>query len=157
MAFVNEYISKEDIEKYDIFGIRNKFLTGSYQITKEREKHFNLTWVINRERKIWFCYAGRVIDQDLDFGQGTGEEIWYLNYKGTNLEVRLQRGKESFTIKERPYIKHWIFLSVTPEFLDDVSNKELKNIIKEALDVYGTRGMSSQVDRKNIELTFENF
>ncbi len=157
MAFINEYISKEDIEKYDIFGIRNKFLTGSYQITKEREKHFNLTWVINRERKIWFCYAGRVIDQDLDFGQGTGEEIWYLNYKGTNLEVRLQRGKESFTIKERPYIKHWIFLSVTPEFLDDVSNKELKNIIKEALDVYGTRGMSSQVDRKNIELTFENF
>ena len=157
MAFVNEYISKEDIEKYDIFGIRNKFLTGSYQITKEREKHFNLTWVINRERKIWFCYAGRVIDQDLDFGQGTGEEIWYLNYKGTNLEVRLQRGKESFTIKERPYIKHWIFLSVTPEFLDDVSNKELKNIIKEALDVYGTRGISSQVDRKNIELTFENF
>ena len=111
----------------------------------------------NRQRESWFCYAGRVIDQDLDFGQGTGEEIWYLNYKGTNLEVRLQRGKESFTIKERPYIKHWIFLSVTPEFLDDVSNKELKNIIKEALDVYGTRGMSSQVDRKNIELTFENF
>ena len=29
MAFINEYISKEDIEKYDIFGIRNKFLTGS--------------------------------------------------------------------------------------------------------------------------------
>lgn len=28
---------------------------------------------------------------------------------------------------------------------------------KKALDVYGTRGMSSQVDRKNIELTFENF
>lgn len=50
MAFINEYISKEDIEKYDIFGIRNKFLTGSYQITKEREKHFNLTWVIDRER-----------------------------------------------------------------------------------------------------------
>ena len=135
MAFINEYISKEDIEKYDIFGIRNKFLTGSYQITKEREKHFNLTWTIDKEREIWFSYAGRVIDQDLDFGQATGEEIWYLNYKGENLEVRLQRGKESFTIKERPYIKHWIFLSITPESLNDVSNKELKNIIKEALDV----------------------
>ena len=157
MAFINEYISKEDIEKYDIFGIRNKFLTGSYQITKEREKHFNLTWTIDKEREIWFSYAGRVIDQDLDFGQATGEEIWYLNYKGENLEVRLQRGKESFTIKERPYIKHWIFLSITPESLNDVSNKELKNIIKEALDVYGTRGMSSQVDRKDINLTFENF
>ena len=157
MAFVNEYISKEDIEKYDIFGIRNKFLTGSYQITKEREKHFNLTWVIDREREIWFCYAGRVIDQDLDFGQGTGEEIWYLNNKGTNLEVRLQRGKESFTIKERPYIKNWIFLSITPESLDDISNKELRNIIKEALDVYGTDGISSLVDRKDINLTFENF
>mgnify|MGYP007127226040 CR=1 FL=1 len=50
-------------------------------------------------------------------------------YKGKNLEVRLQRGKESFTTKERPYIKHWIFLSITPESLNDVSNKELKNII----------------------------
>lgn len=157
MAFVNEYISKEDIEKYDIFGIRNKFLSEWDKITKEDEKNYKLSWVIDRERDIWFCYAGRVIDQDLDFGQGTGEVIWYLNYKGKNLEVRLQRGKESFTIKERPYIKHWIFLSITPESLDDISNKELRNIIKEALDVYGTRGMSSQVDRKDINLTFENF
>jgi hypothetical protein len=113
--------------------------------------------VDNWQREIWFSYAGRVIAQDLDFGQGTGEVIWYLNYKGKNLEVRLQRGKESFTIKERPYIKNWIFLSVTPESLENVSNKELKNIIKEALDVYGTDGISSLVDRKNVELTFENF
>ena len=38
MAFINEYISKEDIEKYDIFGIRNKFLSERDKITKEDEK-----------------------------------------------------------------------------------------------------------------------
>ena len=157
MAFVNEYISKEDIEKYDIFGIWNKFLPEREQVKKETEKRYIPQWTIDREREIWFSYAGRVIDQDLDFGQGTGEVIWYLNYKGKNLEVRLQRGKESFTIKERPYIKNWIFLSITPESLDDISNKELRNIIKEALDVYGTNGISSLVDRKDINLTFENF
>ena len=157
MGFINEYISKENIEKYDIFGIWNKFLPEREHIKKETEKRYIPQWTIDREREIWFCYVGRVIDQDLDFGQGTGEVIWYLNYKGKNLEVRLQRGKESFTTKERPYIKHWIFLSITPESLNDVSNKKLKNIIKEALEVYGTNGISSLVDRKNLELTFENF
>ncbi len=153
MAFINEYISKEDIKKYDIFGIMNKF----DEIKKEDEKYLRLKWVLDREREIWFCYAGRVIDQDLDFGQGTGEEIWYLNYKGTNLEVRLQRGRNSSSIRERPYIKHWIFLSITPESLNDVSNKELRDIIKEALDVYGTNGIASQVEKQNIEFRFENF
>lgn len=134
--------------------------TNSYQKENKSKKKQKKDTYLNgqsTERDIWFSYAGRVIDQDLDFGQGTGEVIWYLNYKGKNLEVRLQRGKESFTIKERPYIKNWIFLSITPESLDDISNKELRNIIKEALDVYGTDGISSLVDRKDINLTFENF
>ena len=146
MAFINEYISKEDIEKYDIFGIRNKFLTGSYQITKEREKNYKIQWTIDRERESWFCYAGRVIDQDLDFGQGTGEEIWYLNYKGRNLEVRLFKPPylefQGFSSDKKTYKRTWRFLSVTPESLDGVSNKELRDIIKEALDIYGESGIS---------------
>ncbi len=157
MGFINEYISKENIEKYDIFGIRNKFLSERDKITKDDEKNYKTQWIIDRERDIWFCYAGRVIDQDLDFGQGTGEVIWYLNYKGKNLEVRLQRGRNSGSIKEKPYIKHWIFLSITPESLNDVSNKELRNIIKEALDAYGTNGIASQVEKQNIKFRFENF
>jgi hypothetical protein len=52
MAFVNEYISKEDIEKYDIFGIRNKFLSERDKITKEDEKNYKLSWVIDRERDL---------------------------------------------------------------------------------------------------------
>ena len=35
MGFINEYISKENIEKYDIFGIRNKFLSERDKITKD--------------------------------------------------------------------------------------------------------------------------
>ena len=52
MAFINEYISKEDIEKYDIFGIRNKFLSERDKITKEDEKNYKLSWVIDRERHL---------------------------------------------------------------------------------------------------------
>lgn len=46
MAFVNEYISKENIEKYGIFGIMNKF----DEIKKEDEKYLKLKWVLDRER-----------------------------------------------------------------------------------------------------------
>ena len=100
----------------------------------------------NRQRESWFCYAGRVIDQDLDFGQGTGEEIWYLNYKGRNLEVRLLKPPylefQGFSSDKKTYKRTWRFLSVTPESLDGVSNKELRDIIKEALDIYGESGIS---------------
>lgn len=48
MAFVNEYISKEDIKKYDIFRIRNKFLSGSFKIENIEKrvawKELNIYW-----------------------------------------------------------------------------------------------------------------
>ena len=50
MAFVNEYISKEDIEKYDIFGIWNKFLPEREHVKKETEKRYIPQWTIDRER-----------------------------------------------------------------------------------------------------------
>ncbi len=129
--------------------------------SQKRNRKKIYTSVDNRQREIWFSYAGRVIDQDLDFGQGTGEEIWYLNYKGRNLEVRLFKPPylefQGFLSDKKTYKRTWRFLSVTPESLDSVSNKELRDIIKEALDIYGESGISSLVDRKNVELILENF
>jgi RNase P/RNase MRP subunit POP5 len=64
---------------------------------------------------------------------------------------------QGFSSDKKTYKRTWRFLSVTPESLDGVSNKELRDIIKEALDIYGESGISSLVDRKNVELILENF
>ena len=64
---------------------------------------------------------------------------------------------QGFSADKKTYKRTWRLLSITPEFLEDVSNKELRNIIKEVLDIYGESGISSLVDRRNVELILENF
>ncbi len=53
MGFVNEYISKEDVIKFGLLDLKNKYLPRNirYESIDERDiKHF--TWTIDRERFI---------------------------------------------------------------------------------------------------------
>ncbi len=79
-----------------------------------------------------------------------------LNYKGKEVEVRLFRPplQGSSSIEERPFRKVWELVSISPESIDGVSNKVLKEIIKEALNVYGESGVSSMVANEDVEIEF---
>ena len=93
----------------------------------------------------------------LEDKMATGEVFFILNYKGINIEVVLlqpERGGSS-SYKERPYKKVWDLVSLTPSSVDRVSEEELKTIIKEALDVYGLRGMGAAIDRKDMNIIFK--
>ncbi|RXI43664.1 hypothetical protein CRU99_06950 [Malaciobacter mytili] len=154
MEFINEYVSKENIEKYKLFELMEHYKEKSMS-EKDRED-YHLYWVINKQRDIWFHFITDVMDPDWDFRQGTGEKIWILHYKGTNIEVRLF-SEESLSLKERPYLKIWKLLSIKPESLEDISNKKLKKLIKEALIVYGEKGMFSLVAQEDVNVIFRDF
>ncbi|RXI43663.1 hypothetical protein CRU99_06945 [Malaciobacter mytili] len=157
MEFINEYVSKENIEKYKLFELKEKYEEET--LSEEDRTHYSLYWVINKQRDIWFKSITAVMDPTWDFRQGTGEKIWILHYKGTNIEVRLFLVSEgsSRSFKERPFIRIWELVSIKPESLEDISNKELKELIKEALIVYGHQGMFSSVAQEDVNVVFRNF
>ena len=85
MTFVNEYISPEDVEKYHIKEIDERFFKA----------HHKPSWTIDRERNIWlrymtkgheeftnhwkfaFYWKGRLLDIELEVsgGEAPGREI----------------------------------------------------------------------------------
>ncbi len=143
MAFVNEYISQEDIEKYGL----NK-LWASYHINYDKIPD-GKSWTIDRDREIWLMYTAGVRDYNTDH-QYTNEEIWTLYYKGTNIEVRLEYITSD--IINGSYKKVYKLLSLSPGSLDNLDNKEIIDILQEALQVYGYMGIRYQKPNTTVEL-----
>jgi len=50
MAFVNEYETKEDVEKYGLFELRCKYSRALQRKTKEYFTEGKNIWTIDRER-----------------------------------------------------------------------------------------------------------
>jgi hypothetical protein len=73
MTFVNEYIPKDDVDKYNIEEIDNFF----------RKAHFKPDWTIDRQRDVYlrFIMVGR--------DEYVGEFDFTLYWKGTLLFARL--------------------------------------------------------------------
>jgi hypothetical protein len=148
MAFVNEYISLEDREKYKIDertlrlnprlkGILPSYYTPYWTIDRERNVFMepNGSWVQLHDDDPWIGFR-LVIDNDLDFE-------FKLNYApGASVE---------FT--DNPFYKVWDFKS-----MNEVANpknipqKEIVQLLKEALAVYGYLGAGLQV--KNTVVIF---
>ncbi|PPU15496.1 hypothetical protein [Xanthomonas arboricola] len=77
MAFVSEFISPDDVARYDILSIDRKFLIGG---TNARD------WVIDREREIYL--------RNVAHGGGSEPEIrnqtqWTFYWRGELLTLRL--------------------------------------------------------------------
>ena len=58
MAFVAEYISKEDLEKYNVVNIVNKYRIKYRCRTPLSDMAIEqLDWVVDRQRDIWFMFV----------------------------------------------------------------------------------------------------
>ena len=76
MAFVNEYISDEDVEKYGIAQLRDEF--HAYR----QEKFY---WTRDRERDAYLVQIHHL-------GRDFEPEVWLLYEKGRYCAVMLHRG-----------------------------------------------------------------
>jgi len=136
MAFINEYISEEDIEKYDLKKLIEKYKRYTYSPDLD-----DIDWTVDRENDIWFVFFGREHDPKRDHGF-TEEHIFVLYYKGHIIEVRLWLEEDSsFNISTRPYIINWKLLSLDPNNLNEIDMKLIKNVLCDALKIYGRLGM----------------
>jgi len=141
MAFINEYISEENIEKYQINELRNSY--SKYK--NHPKKHHRHHWTIDTEREIWFMWVG-VRQDPLDHTRTTGERFFTLYYKNEHIEVVLRKVFEESSVKniENPYYITWKLDHIKkPSNLKNIEEKEIIEVLEEALNVYGPEGMDN--------------
>ena len=138
MAFINEYISEENIEKYRINELMNSY-QGKGKFPKKYYKHL---WTIDKEGGSWFMWVD-MPHEPLDHTRFTGEDIFILNYHGTNIEIVLRKVFEESSVKsiENPYYITWKLDRIIKTI--DLKNTEIIEVLRKALNVYGPGGMDN--------------
>jgi hypothetical protein len=148
MAFINEYISEEDIEKYQINEVMNSY-QGEGEFPKKYYKHL---WTIDKEKESWFMWVD-MPHEPLDHTRFTGENFFILHYKDKNIEIVLKKVFEESSVKniENPYYITWKLDRISkPKALQNLSDDEIIEILKEALNVYANEGIRTKIPQENI-------
>ncbi|MBU0632589.1 hypothetical protein KKA17_08080 [bacterium] len=148
MAFVNEWISQEDIEKYGLVELCDSYRGDDYKYVGVKEPRRKTDWTIDREREIWLMRIARVTNPNYDLPSPTQETIFILHYLGVNIEVRLWWEPVSKP-KVTPIQISWKYLSMDPKSIDGSDVEQLKAILKEAIQTYKHFGLLS----KKTEIT----
>lgn len=142
MVFVNEYVSDENILKYDLAGVRKKWFC-------DIPPRFQYVWTFDRERDCYFIplRSGRE-----EFANRTH---CVLYFKGRHWDVEIlkePRGSQSAT--ESPYRIIWGLVGIKNSQGESVPREEIIPVLKEALTTYGYRGVHDQIDNSHVKFTF---
>ena len=154
MAFVAEYISKEDIEKYDLLKPSNEICEKYHQVKLEWAILNSRDWCIDRERGIWLFVVRSIIIGDPRDMNYSGEVIWLLHYKGKDIEIDLRdidNENTSRKITDNPFKIIYELESIRSD-IGDIPKQEIVDILKEILNEYGDGG--SIIPKENIQVTF---
>jgi hypothetical protein len=139
MAFVNEYISPEDIEKYDIENISKKFIVGGVG---------DRIWTIDRERNI---YLRKVASGREEFYY---QSTWTFYWHGELIVFELDNIGSNVKIEGEKYGHKRIWGIKIPAHLE-TKRDEILTDLKEALMAYKTAGVYSTVTIYHLTLDIE--
>lgn len=148
MAFVNEYVSEENVKKFSLEEIIFRFSPEwrSPGIPPE----YRFSWTVDRERNI---YLMRIKTGRDDI---SNRSYWVLSYQGEEIKVQIDRAQGgSHTFNENPYKMIWELVKIEPDHIPGVVTKnEIISTLKEALVVYGQGGARRQVPNTIVEFNF---
>ncbi|MGB2680612.1 MAG: hypothetical protein WBE39_04800 [Candidatus Competibacter sp.] len=126
MSFINEYISKEERKKY---GIDNRLLVRNPAYLGKVPEYYQPKWIIDREREIYFMR--------IDAGNPARDAEYWLEF------LLFIKDESIYTFKitqgstrpsDGPFIVIWD--KIIEIKFEGVANKNVINILKEALDFY---------------------
>ncbi len=145
MGFVNEYASDEDIEKYELHEIWDKYhprRRGDYY-GGERP-----SFTIDRENKIFFMVIARGIREE------GNQATFLLSWNGEHITGRIKQDGGSSELGSSPFLRVWHLLMLDRPESSKVSDSEVKNCLKDALKVYGYWGVRKQIPNTIVKFKF---
>ena len=159
MPFVNEYVSDEDAQKYDLDNLWNKY---NYSMLKMPEALTSYevhqhAWCVDKERSYWLFKCGYLINNDSisGYAEASDKEVFILHVNGQNIEFILTRNSLGAT-DLYPIHFCWNIVSMTPSCLPEKTRENLLTILKEALNVFKCAGIRDLEENAKsfIELDF---
>ena len=158
MPFVNEYVSYEDAEKYDLDNLWNKY---NYSMLKMPEllNHFDVhqhIWCVDKERDYWLFNCGFLINNDSisGYAEPSNEEAFILHVNGQNIEFIL----DSYEMEDNDlYPIHFSYelVSMAPTCLPNLSRENLITILKEALNIFKYDGIRALEENAKTLIEFD--
>jgi hypothetical protein len=146
MAFINEKISEEDVKKYGIDALWDK-----YHIKREKPFGFYFSWTIDRDRDISLMrvHSGR---EEL-----SNRITFVLIINGIVIEVELDKfgGDGSARLGDnKPMTTTWKMVSIhqPPNCL--LTRDEIIQVLKESLTAYKVSGFSWPVEQHTALFRF---
>jgi hypothetical protein len=144
MAFVNEFVSEEDIRKHDLdalWGKHKGWDTG-------RPLGFRHAWTVDRERGIWF------IPFDTGREEFTNRRTCFFKVDDQLFEVTIELAEGSTgRLDAVPFKQVWNLTRIRPDATEPRRQK-LITALKEALKSYGYEGAKGQVPNTVVEVNF---
>jgi len=135
MAFVNEYISEADIEKYGIKQIDEKFNKG----------HYKPHWTVDQDRNIYLRYMHNEREEH------SNRHTYYFYWKGSPLLVTIDIEAEDVCGERYWHYKLWrmeISGAIKPH------EAEISANLKEAFKSFNVRGVFSGDTKFNVDFDF---
>nr|WP_320048347.1 hypothetical protein [uncultured Desulfuromonas sp.] len=144
MAFVNEYVSQKDVEKY---GLEELHKTCSRKADNYRAArdglHDKRQWMIDREKEIWFMKLGIRMIPGENPPIYLGNDIYILHYKGKDIEIIMEKNQKEGSTKfsDDPFKIRWDVLSIFSPSMDGVQTEEIVELIQQAMNAFGFEGV----------------
>lgn len=145
MAFVNEYVSEEDIEKYNLKEIWLNFRPGR---KKEIPSYFRFSWTVDKERNVFFipAYSGKEEFSD--------RVNCIFSWKGVLLDVTLQGVSGWLDYENGRGEKQWGLINIKKPKGFLVPDVDIISVLKEALLAFGCDGVTTPMKDLRISFVF---
>lgn len=153
MAFVNEFVSEEDIKKYSLDDLKKEYDPWNWR--DGRPPAFRHAWTIDRERDIYFMPV-KMIEETGPSGRSepTTRDICILNLGGRGIRLTINRVGSSTSFSDSPFHVEWNLLEIDTSSVPDIPKDTIVQVLKEALTAHGYRGVFRQVPNTIVEFKF---
>ena len=158
MPFVNEYVSYEDAEKYDLDNLWNKYGDSMLEMP-ELLNHFDVhqhIWCVDKERDYWLFNCGNLMSEESRSGypEPSNKEAFILHVNGQNIEFILAyHGLEATDLY--PIHFYYELVSMAPTCLPNLSRESLLNILKDAINIFKYNGIRALEENAKTLIEFD--
>ena len=154
MAFVNEFVSEEDIAKHGLDELKKKYNEWSWR--QGRPSTFTHSWVIDRERDAFVMqlFAWAETGQS-GRSQPTTKETYLVHVHGREVLAVVDQVPGTWTsFSDSPFRITWNLIDIDMSAAPEVDRDQVVQLLKDALTAHGYGGARRQVPNTVVTFNF---